>query len=149
MRDFQKRSFQLLPESARIELILMEEAAPRGHGEHVTRCTTNAKYMHVLCSHDSFVNINPPTDCQCFSCSLLRRRTIWTHIAFWDWAMMFALCVFYQVGTPWLDSLSIPQIGSPLYSAMLPFRMVRAFDEEYERKGGRVRERREGRVTER
>ena len=45
--------------------------------------------------------------------------------------MMFALCVCYQVGTPWLDSLSIPTIGSSLYSAMLPFRMVRAFDHQY------------------
>ena len=54
--------------------------------------------------------------------------------------MLAMICVVYQVGTVWLDKLSIPHIGSPLYAAMLPFRMVSTRDkmclkheERYER----------------
>ena len=84
------------------------------------RCTFNRFSISFNISHIS--------TCKCFPLHLSRRLTVWEHIAIADYAMLAMICVVYQVGTVWLDKLSIPHIGSPLYAAMLPFRMVSTRD---------------------
>lgn len=53
------------------------------------------------------------------------RTTIWTQLDYDVWLMLLGIAVVYQFLTTWLSYLSVPVIGSSLYSALLPFRMVR------------------------